>query len=77
VVAVAEPQPTERQDGIPEPRPATPQAVPLAPPQPKRFPYDNGAEAAHHLITKMSEEEFRRMLRLLNEHEQRQASQAG
>jgi ParB family chromosome partitioning protein len=77
MVAVAEPQPTERQDGIPEPRPATPQAVPLAPPQPKRFPYDNGAEAAHHLITKMSEEEFRRMLRLLNEHEQRQASQAG
>jgi ParB family chromosome partitioning protein len=77
VAAVAEPQPMERQDGIPEPRPATPQAVPLAPPQPKRFPYDNGAEAAHHLITKMSEEEFRKMLHLLNEHDRQQASQAG
>lgn len=36
--------------------------------QPKRFPYDNGADAAHHLIRKMPPGEFKRMLDLCAEH---------
>lgn len=36
--------------------------------QPKRFPYDNGADAARHLIHKMPPEEFKRMLDLCTEH---------
>lgn len=59
--------------------PAPPVAVPaqtavLAPVepgderQPKRFPYDNGADAAHHLIRKMPPDEFKRMLDLCTEH---------
>jgi ParB family chromosome partitioning protein len=36
--------------------------------QPKRFPYDNGAYAAQHLIHKMPPAEFNRMLDLLIKH---------
>lgn len=50
---------------------AVPAPVPVEPVeerQPKRFPYDNGPDAAHHLIRKMPPAEFKRMLDLCTEH---------
>ncbi|MBB1245007.1 ParB/RepB/Spo0J family partition protein [Streptomyces durbertensis] len=40
---------------------------------PKRFPYEDGVDAAHHLIHKMPTDEFNKMLDLLNKHRERQA----
>ncbi|WP_086732540.1 ParB/RepB/Spo0J family partition protein [Streptomyces glaucescens] len=42
--------------------------------QPKRFPYDDGVSAAHHLIRKMPLDEFRKMLALLKKHEDQSVS---
>lgn len=58
----------ELPDAFPEPREASP--PPDAGDQPvlKRFPYEDGTDAAQHLIHKMPPDEFRRMLELLNEH---------
>ncbi|MFJ2629960.1 ParB/RepB/Spo0J family partition protein [Streptomyces sp. NPDC087532] len=39
--------------------------------QPKRFPYEDGAHAAQHLIHKMPTDEFNKMLDLLNKHRER------
>ncbi|MGV9891659.1 hypothetical protein [Streptomyces sp. NPDC003395] len=63
--------PAERGEHIPEPREATQPEVPLAPPQPKRFPYDNGAEAAHYLLHRMDDDAFAAMMPLLLERWQR------
>ncbi|MFK4122352.1 ParB/RepB/Spo0J family partition protein [Streptomyces longwoodensis] len=46
-------------------------------PQPKKFPYDNGAEAAYFLIRRMPPAEFDKMLTLLIQHKDSQAIQAG
>ncbi|MER5659900.1 hypothetical protein [Streptomyces mirabilis] len=43
----------------------------------KRFPYEDGASAAMHLINKMSPDEFHKMLDLLTKHRDRQAVSAG
>jgi ParB family chromosome partitioning protein len=44
-------------------------------PQPlKRFPYDDGVSAAHHLIRKMPQGEFDKMLVVLLEHSERAAA---
>jgi ParB family chromosome partitioning protein len=45
--------------------------------QPKRFPYEDGVDAAQHLIHKMPTDEFNKMLDLLNKHRERQAVPAG
>ncbi|MFI1377652.1 ParB/RepB/Spo0J family partition protein [Streptomyces longwoodensis] len=45
-------------------------------PQPKKFPYDNGAEAAYFLIRRMPPAEFDKMLALLIQHKDSQAIQA-
>ncbi|MGW6793212.1 ParB/RepB/Spo0J family partition protein [Streptomyces chartreusis] len=42
--------------------------------QPKRFPYQDGAEAALHLIHKMPADEFSRMLDLLIKHRDSQST---
>ncbi|MFF9490163.1 ParB/RepB/Spo0J family partition protein [Streptomyces sp. NPDC014676] len=42
--------------------------------QPKRFPYQDGAEAALHLIHKMPAEEFNKMLDLLIKHRDSQST---
>lgn len=59
-------------DGRREPMPSVPEqsAVDSATrnQQPKRFPYQDGAEAALHLIHKMPAEEFNKMLDLLIKH---------
>jgi ParB family chromosome partitioning protein len=45
--------------------------------QPKRFPYEDGAEAALYLIHNMRPEEFNKMLELLIKHRDSQAVSAG
>ncbi|MFF1405033.1 ParB/RepB/Spo0J family partition protein [Streptomyces sp. NPDC058294] len=45
--------------------------------QPKKFPYDNGADAAYFLIHKMLPEEFDKMLDLLIKHRSSRAGQTG
>ncbi|MFF9090512.1 ParB/RepB/Spo0J family partition protein [Streptomyces sp. NPDC014991] len=45
--------------------------------QPKKFPYDNGADAAYFLIHKMAPEEFDKMLNLLIKHRNGQAERVG
>ncbi|MFF8932382.1 ParB/RepB/Spo0J family partition protein [Streptomyces longwoodensis] len=45
--------------------------------QPKKFPYDNGSEAAYFLIRRMPPAEFDKMLTLLIQHKDSQSVQAG
>ncbi|MBA9050622.1 MULTISPECIES: ParB/RepB/Spo0J family partition protein [Streptomyces] len=45
--------------------------------QPKRFPYENGTDAAYFLIHKMPPQEFDKMLDLLIKHRDSQAVHAG
>ncbi|MDX3697647.1 ParB/RepB/Spo0J family partition protein [Streptomyces europaeiscabiei] len=45
--------------------------------QPKRFPYENGVDAAQHLIHKMPTDEFNKMLDFLIKHRDAQAVSAG
>lgn len=61
-----------RQETVPEPRDAT--APPASADQTpvKRFPYEDGWEAARHLIHKMPPGEFEKMLGLLVEHKMKQ-----
>jgi ParB family chromosome partitioning protein len=40
---------------------------------PPKLPYDDGAFLAMHLIRKMSDTEFDKMLRILNEHQEQRA----
>ncbi|WP_371099851.1 ParB/RepB/Spo0J family partition protein [Streptomyces sp. PU_AKi4] len=74
-------QPPALQAPAPPVAVPTQAAVPTPPPvesveerQPKRFPYDNGADAARHLIHKMPPDEFKRMLDLCTEHWETQAT---
>ncbi|MFF3313593.1 ParB/RepB/Spo0J family partition protein [Streptomyces sp. NPDC002952] len=64
-------QPT---DGVPEPRTNSNEAaMPRAEAgtrTPPRLPYDDGVFLAHHLIRKMSDVEFTKMLHLLNHHQE-------
>ncbi|MEU6479322.1 ParB/RepB/Spo0J family partition protein [Streptomyces sp. NPDC047017] len=60
---------TDRTDTVPEPRSDS---------ATRRLPYDNGAFLAMHLIRKMTDTEFDRMLDLLNKHQrERLESQSG
>ena len=65
----AAPRPRE---AVPEPRhdddPAPQAAAAASSAPPPRLPYDDGNFIAMHLITKLSDEELVRMLRVLNEH---------
>lgn len=45
--------------------------------QPKRFPYEDGVDAAHQLTRNMPTDEFNKMLDLLNKHRERQTAPAG
>ncbi|MFD5425593.1 ParB/RepB/Spo0J family partition protein [Streptomyces sp. NPDC127084] len=56
---------------IPEPRDDQPPGQPADRPTLKRFPYEDGLAAAHHLIHKMPPSEFSKMLELLVKHRDR------
>jgi ParB family chromosome partitioning protein len=58
-----------RPDSIPEPRDAVLAPDPGERTPLKRFPYEDGPSAAQYLIHKMPEDEFRKMLELLLEHQ--------
>jgi ParB family chromosome partitioning protein len=66
------PEAPRPREAVPEPRhddaPAPQAAAPAASAPPPRLPYDDGNFIAMHLITKMSDGELVRMLRVLNEH---------
>lgn len=62
----AEPEGEQRATTVPEPR-----TDPAAPP---KLPYDDGAFLAMHLIRKMTDTEFDKMLRILNEHQAQRVS---
>lgn len=49
-------------ENIPEPRTAAAPTMPASAPTLKRFPYDNGAEAAQHLLHKTNDTEFAAMM---------------
>ncbi|MFF1298095.1 MULTISPECIES: hypothetical protein [unclassified Streptomyces] len=71
--AAVDPAPQELppRDAVPEPRHDDAQAfqaAAAASAPPPRLPYDDGNFIAMHLITKMSDGELVRMLRVLNEH---------
>lgn len=67
----------ERTDTVPEPRADSAYTVPATDQElsdggsatTRRLPYDNGAFLAMHLIRKMSDTEFDRMLDILNKHQ--------
>jgi ParB family chromosome partitioning protein len=76
----------ERTDTVPEPRSDDAHRVSAtdlelsdsASSATRRLPYDNGAFLAMHLIRKMSDTEFDRMLDILNKHQrERLESQTG
>ncbi|MHB9864500.1 ParB/RepB/Spo0J family partition protein [Streptomyces sp. YIM S03343] len=60
---------------IPHPEPAAAHASPVPEPRtdyqapPPKLPYDDGAFLAMHLIRKMTDTEFDKMLRILNDHQ--------
>ncbi|MGV9892083.1 ParB/RepB/Spo0J family partition protein [Streptomyces sp. NPDC003395] len=58
------PQQEQQTEHVPEPRTADVAPAPLVPPL-KRFPYDNGSEAAQHLLHKMDDAQFVKMMLLL------------
>jgi ParB family chromosome partitioning protein len=62
-------------EAIPEPRANSSVPEPVGRP-PARFPYEDGVFAAQHLIHKMPQGEFDKMLDLLNEHRAKQAASA-
>lgn len=76
--AVARTPVGERQrnpaEGVPEPR-ANPSVS--TPPTPPKLPYDDGTFLAQHLIRKMNGVEFNKMLRILNDHQQKKGQSAG
>ncbi|MFF2653537.1 ParB/RepB/Spo0J family partition protein [Streptomyces sp. NPDC058045] len=91
-VATAEPQDRVKRPA-PEPQPVEPQAAAemraaskseaavgeseVGERTPRTLPYDDGVFLAHHLIRKMSPTEFAKMLRLLNEHQERRTAPGG
>ncbi len=78
-VPVDEPAPEEVSRGETVPEPRSDQDVSATDPaQPRRLPYDDGHFIAMHLIRKMSDVEFDKMLALLNKHQrERLESQIG
>ncbi|MEU5324348.1 ParB/RepB/Spo0J family partition protein [Streptomyces sp. NPDC021056] len=85
--AVAVEAPVQRTETVPEPRgnasvSKADEAVPAVEAAetaeadlrtPPKLPYDDGAFLAMHLIRKMSDTEFDKMLRILNEHQEQRA----
>ncbi|MGW0607775.1 ParB/RepB/Spo0J family partition protein [Streptomyces sp. NPDC002640] len=72
----------QRQDDEPRQIVPEPRALPVGDdqspsPQLRRFPYEDGVAAAHHLIRKMPPDEFSKMLDLLLRHRDSQAASAG
>lgn len=70
--------PVQRGESVPEPRRddrgrGGHDAAAAALGTPRKLPYDDGAFLAMHLIRKMSDTEFDKMLRILNEHQQQRA----
>ncbi|QKW31446.1 ParB/RepB/Spo0J family partition protein (plasmid) [Streptomyces seoulensis] len=72
------PSDPEYRDGIPEPReaPAPAATDPVDPSTPKRFPYEDGTLAAQHLIRKMPDGEFNKMIDMCLEHRSKQSATA-
>ncbi|WP_217249305.1 ParB/RepB/Spo0J family partition protein [Streptomyces sp. AC602_WCS936] len=74
----AEEQTARRPETVPEPRadstPAEPGPVAGDVRGPRKLPYDDGAFLAMHLIRKMSDVEFDKMLSILNEHQHKRDS---
>jgi ParB family chromosome partitioning protein len=83
----AEPEPEPEPSVHPDPEPETPPAAPArvttdtVVPEPRsdssnppKLPYDDGAFLAMHLIRKMTDTEFDKMLGILNEHQQQRAT---
>jgi ParB family chromosome partitioning protein len=77
VLGDARPEPPQRTNGIPEPRDADGLEESADRPTLKRFPYNDGLEAAQHLIHKMSDEEFDKMHDVLSEHRAKRSANAG
>ncbi|MFE6904390.1 ParB/RepB/Spo0J family partition protein [Streptomyces sp. NPDC057717] len=71
VLTTAGPRAVAQADSIPEPRTQRADGVEIAGIEGKSFPYDDGAMTANLLIRKMTDEEFFRMLDILNATEQR------
>ncbi|MEV4438081.1 ParB/RepB/Spo0J family partition protein [Streptomyces sp. NPDC049577] len=74
-----EPPPNVAEEGAPAvPGQATPPeaATVTGGQQTQRFPYEDGARAAQHLINKMPMVELNKMLDLLNEHREQQVASA-
>ncbi|MEU6540736.1 ParB/RepB/Spo0J family partition protein [Streptomyces sp. NPDC047000] len=69
------PPPAEEPLPVPEPEPAAVGSSPVPEPRtdspvpPPKLPYDDGAFLALHLIRKMTDTEFDKMLRILNDHQ--------
>lgn len=59
-----------RSETVPEPRTNSPRPKAAEARKPLNLPYDNGADLAMHLIQKMSDSEFDKMLHILNKHQQ-------
>ncbi|MDN3025991.1 ParB/RepB/Spo0J family partition protein [Streptomyces sp. S.PB5] len=74
---VGEAAPVKRTESVPEPRSdgqASRSAARGAETRtPPKLPYDDGAFLAMHLIRKMSDAEFEKMLRILNKHQRQRA----
>ncbi|MET8447911.1 ParB/RepB/Spo0J family partition protein [Streptomyces sp. NPDC005209] len=74
----------QAQTPVPEPEPETiPVLTDSTVPEPRtdssnppKLPYDDGAFLAMHLIRKMTDTEFDKMLRILNEHQQERTTAA-
>lgn len=64
----------QRSNTVPDPRSdiqsSSPARTAAEPKAPARLPYDDGVFIAMHLIKKMNDTEFDKMLRMLNEHQQ-------
>lgn len=78
VAAPVDEAPVQRAETVPEPRgnTSTGKAAETVEDDlrtPPKLPYDDGAFLAMHLIRKMSDTEFDKMLRILNEHQEQRA----
>ncbi|MFF9778120.1 ParB/RepB/Spo0J family partition protein [Streptomyces sp. NPDC013978] len=71
-------KPGPRPTTVPDPRSDTqggsPAQTAAEPKAPARLPYDDGVFIAMHLIKKLNDTEFDKMLRMLNEHQQQRNS---
>lgn len=65
-----------RPGSVPEPREVAAREDSSEPSAPRRFPYEDGMLAAQHLIRKMPDEEFNKMLDACLEHRSKQSATA-